>query len=42
MAGRLSDEKMKRLVDEAFKIDWQTKTENLNLDEALKTYIVTI
>lgn len=42
LASKLSEEKLKSLVNEAYKIDWKSKTSALNLDEALKTYIVTM
>jgi len=42
LAQKLSDAKIKTLVDEALEIDWQSKTTSLDLDEALKTYIVTL
>jgi DNA polymerase-3 subunit delta len=42
LANKLSDEKIRQLVSEALQIDLGSKTTALDLDEALKTYIVTI
>lgn len=42
LAKNLSEDKLRRMVDEAFNIDWQSKTSALDLDEALKTYITTL
>lgn len=42
LAHKLSDTKFKGMVDFAYKIDLQSKTANLDLDEALKTYITTL
>lgn len=42
LAGRLSDDKLREMVDEALEIDLKSKTTSIDLDEALKTYIVTL
>jgi DNA polymerase III delta subunit len=42
LAHKLDEEKLKGLVDFAFEIDLKSKTTNLDLDEALKTYITTL
>jgi DNA polymerase III delta subunit len=42
LAHKLDEEKFKGLVDFAFDIDLKSKTTNLDLDEALKTYITTL
>ena len=42
LAGKLDRQKLKDMVDMALKIDEQSKTTALDLDEALKTYIVTL
>ena len=42
VAGKLSDEKLREMVDEALEIDIKSKTTSLDLDEALKTYITTL
>jgi len=42
LAHSLSDAKLKKMVDFAFNIDWQSKTSTLDLDEALRTYIVSL
>jgi DNA polymerase-3 subunit delta len=40
LAHKLSDKKFKEMVDFAFEIDYKSKTSALDLDEAIKTYIV--
>lgn len=40
LADKLSDKKLKEMVAEALDIDWRSKTTSLDLDEALKTYVV--
>ncbi len=40
LAKNLSEEKLAEMVNEAFNIDIKSKTTQLDLDEALKTYIV--
>ncbi len=42
LAHKLSDAKLKEMVSFALQIDWQSKTTGLDLDEALKTYIITL
>ena len=42
LARRVDDEKLRDMVDEAFNLDLKNKTTSLDLDEALKTYIVTL
>ena len=42
LSTKLSDQKLRRLIDDAFNIDLKNKTSAIELDEALKTYIVTI
>ncbi|HZP55444.1 MAG TPA: DNA polymerase III subunit delta [Candidatus Saccharimonadales bacterium] len=42
LARRLEEPKLKHMVDEAYKIDLKNKTTSIDLDEALKTYIVTL
>lgn len=42
LATKLSENKISSLINEMFEIDFRSKTSNLNLDEALKTYITTI
>jgi DNA polymerase-3 subunit delta len=39
---KIDREQLRRLVDEAFEMDWKSKTTSLDLDEALKTYIATL
>jgi DNA polymerase III subunit delta len=41
LAAKLSRQQLKDMVDTAADIDYKSKTTSLNLDEALKTYIVT-
>lgn len=40
LAAKLSQQQLKEMVDAAAEIDYKSKTSSLNLDEALKTYIV--
>lgn len=42
LAAKLSEDKLKNMIDEAFSIDWKSKTIAIDLDEALKTYIATM
>ncbi len=42
LASKMDESKLKSLVDEAYKMDWQGKTSAIDLDEALKTYILTL
>lgn len=42
LARKIDNQQLKRLVAEALEIDEKSKTININLDEALKTYIVTL
>lgn len=42
LADKLDDKKIKKLVTEALDIDWRGKTTSLDMDEALKTYIVNL
>ncbi len=42
LASRLSSDELKSLVAEALDIDYKSKTTPLDLDEALKTYIVSL
>jgi DNA polymerase III delta subunit len=42
LSHKLNEEKFKSLVDFAFEIDLKSKTTNLDLEEALKTYITTL
>lgn len=42
LAAKLNQAKLKELINEAFDIDLKSKTGSIDLDEALKTYIVTI
>jgi DNA polymerase-3 subunit delta len=42
LANRISDKKFKNMVNEAFKIDYKYKTSGVDLDEALKAYIVAL
>jgi DNA polymerase-3 subunit delta len=41
LAAKLSQQQLKEMVDAAAEIDYKSKTSSLNLDEALKTYIIT-
>jgi DNA polymerase-3 subunit delta len=42
MSSNITKQRLKTIVDEALAIDIKSKTTNLNLDEALKTYIVSL
>lgn len=42
LAAKMDEIKLKSLVDEAFDMDFRGKTTTLDIDEALKTYIVTL
>jgi DNA polymerase-3 subunit delta len=42
LARKIDDNKLREMVGEALQIDEMGKTKNINLDEALKTYIVTL
>lgn len=42
LAQKISDERLKTMVSEALDIDHRGKTTSLDMDEALKTYIVTL
>lgn len=42
LAGKLSSTQLKKMISELLRIDVQSKTSSLDLDEALKTYIVTL
>jgi DNA polymerase-3 subunit delta len=42
LARKIDDNKLREMVSEALQIDEMGKTKNINLDEALKTYIVTL
>ena len=42
LASRLSEDKLREMVNEAFEIDLKSKTTSLDLDEALKTYLTTL
>ncbi len=42
LADKLSDSELKKMVSEALDIDWRGKTTTLDMDEALKTYIVSL
>lgn len=42
LASKMDEAKLKTLVDEAFKLDWRAKSTALDLDEALKTYIISL
>jgi DNA polymerase III delta subunit len=42
LAHKLSEEELTAMVDSAFEIDVASKSSALDLDEALKTYIVTL
>lgn len=42
LADKLSDNELKTMVSEALDIDWRGKTTSLDMDEALKTYIVSL
>jgi DNA polymerase-3 subunit delta len=42
LAARITDEKLKSMIAEAAEIDYRSKTLSLEVDEALRAYIVTI
>jgi DNA polymerase-3 subunit delta len=42
LAAKISENELNKMVDEALDIDWRGKTTAIDLDEALKTYIVTL
>jgi len=42
LARKIDDNKLRAMVSEALEIDEKGKTRNINLDEALKTYITTL
>jgi DNA polymerase-3 subunit delta len=42
LVNRITDEKLRDMVNEAFEIDYKYKTSGLNLDEALKAYIISL
>jgi DNA polymerase III delta subunit len=42
LAHKLDEEKFVKMVDFAFEIDLKSKTTSLDLDEALKTYIISL
>lgn len=42
LADKLSDKDLKKMVSEALDIDWRGKTTSLDIDEALKTYIISL
>ena len=42
LADKLSDNELKKMVSEVFDIDWRGKTTSLDMDEALKTYIISL
>lgn len=42
LAAKLSDRQLRRMISELLEIDVLSKTTSLDLDEALKTYIVTL
>lgn len=42
LLAKITDKKLKQMVDEAYKIDRLSKTKAIDLDEALKTYITTL
>jgi DNA polymerase III subunit delta len=42
LARKIDNEKLRCMVSEALEIDEKSKTKNIDLDEALKTYLVTI
>jgi DNA polymerase III delta subunit len=42
LAGRITENKLRDMVDEALEIDIKSKTTAIDLDEALKTYITTL
>ncbi len=42
LADKLSDNDLKKMVYGALEIDWRGKTTSLDMDEALKTYIISL
>lgn len=42
LADKLSDNELKNMVSEALDIDWRGKTTTLDMDEALKNYIISL
>jgi DNA polymerase III subunit delta len=42
IASRLTDNKLREMVNEAYQIDYKYKTSGVDLDEALKAYIVSL
>jgi hypothetical protein len=42
LAAKISLENLQQLVKRILQIDYQTKTKGLDLDEALRNYLVTI
>ena len=42
LAKNIADKKLKAMVNEAFEMDLKSKTKNLDLDEALKAYILSL
>lgn len=42
LAAKIGDNQLKQMVSNALEIDWRSKTTAIDLDEALKTYIVTL
>lgn len=42
LVKNLSEDKLREMADEAFQMDWRSKTTVFDLDEAIKTYISTI
>lgn len=42
LAGKMDERQLKSMINRALEIDYMSKTTPLDLDEALKTYIVTI
>jgi DNA polymerase-3 subunit delta len=42
LAAKTDENRLRKLVEDALNMDWLNKTSSLDIDEALKTYIVTI
>ena len=42
LANKMSDSQLKTMVNEAYEMDLKSKTKNLDLDEALKAYIISL
>ncbi len=42
LAAKITDEKLKLMVEWALEIDWQGKTTALDMDEALKNYLISL